>query len=1319
MMKKWKRWLALCVACACLLLPINGTLWSAGAADGDLTEYAPTGVIGKAANWPALNVEDLPGGAVRIAFDNASSPEIRTTCRQAYGLDGLHMRIENFTGDGIGVQFVNTSNASAYSTKGLRFMNYRTGKVMLLGASWGTAYGTFELKNPLGDTLDIRFSRADEDTWLYTINGEEIEVPHSLVEEAVEDMDRVYVLFNCAAVGYAAGTFRTASIDLVSLHGGESLCLDQVGDSLWDGDYYPPSTSAIKDPGYWKNNLSVSELPFGGVRVAFTNSNSANIRTTGGETYQLDGLHISIRNFTGDGIGLTISNAAAPTAVDKGFRFLLYRSTAAETPKGALSTVSPAWSGTFSHTWALDRELPSSLDLTFERDTLAGGWKVTCNQQIFVLTAEEMSQSVEDTDEVYISFHQWYGTYMATSSFDVAAIHGGDKPCVSKMSAQQLKAVQFVVDSIAAIGTVEASGECGRRIETAQQALDALKEELIPLVINRDMLKAAVTQYYLLTHSQPEFDEEHITYTFGVVSDMQIGGFNYVTAQTGTSADRFRKALKILNGKNINALIMAGDLTESAAYSDDKNKVKGEIAQFRRLIEDNLSDDVDIFYCLGNHDSSNGSGAALYAEELGDRFFQSDSDKKEAAENGGNRHQIYGGYHFLSVECDYSLPARYTDATLDWVKSTLDGIVKDPAYNGEPLFVVTHSPVAGTTYGGGMDTARRLGEVLSNYPQVVLFAGHIHNPLNDERCIMQGDFTAIDTGTMYYLGVESAGYTPDGGDVNYGGLRPSDAGAVSQGLYVEMDRHHNMRVTRLDFYRGGQVIKNAWVVPAPDLKNKTHLLHYTEARGAGKTAPVFPKNSVLTAEATGEGEVLFTIPQARDTDMVHHYVIEMVKDGETVSSIKCHSGWWRYPQAEDWPKSVVTEITGITVERPYTVRVTAVDSWGNRSEPLTCTVGLAGEADREAAARVDGQIRALGTAVTLDSREALEAARAAYEALTYDQKNLSAAYEELLRAEKAYRDLFVYLDQYFYAPNQYAVVNSGFWDALKTAPTEEGIHVAFTESPSIDVRTFCEQTYALDGLHILIRNFSGGGLGLTIGNQYNSSAYDNDGLRLLNAANGSVKMLTARWDGTVEQMEQFSPLETTLDIRFKKLDDGNWLYSLNAESMVLDAEFIARVIDDPEHVYVLFFANPWSAPFFTSASFDVIGIHSGADTCYGESPVVLAMAEEALAVAEKIRNIGMISLDSQERIEAAEAAYRRLDDSVRLLVDNYGDLAQARAILDELIREAQEKLEQDRDPDDPTTDNPHTGRMASVAALLVAAGMAGTAAVTGKRKRRS
>ena len=252
-------------------------------------------------------------------------------------------------------------------------------------------------------------------------------------------------------------------------------------------------------------------------------------------------------------------------------------------------------------------------------------------------------------------------------------------------------------------------------------------------------------------------------------------------------------------------------------------------------------------------------------------------------------------------------------------------------------------------------------------------------------------------------------------------------------------------------------------------------------------------------------------------------------------------------------------------------------------------------ADAAIAADVDAMIAKIGT-VTLTSESAILAAREAYDALTDAQEAKVTLYSVLIAAEAAYNDLLIGIDGK-YTPDDKIVVNPGYWSALTTTVTDKGVTVSFDSSSSIDIRTFGGKTFALDGLHIIITNFRGQGLGVGIVNNGGAEAYNNDGLRFACATNGDTYLLNARWDNTYKQTATLASLTSTLDIRFDKLDDGNWRYTINGSSMVVDAAFVESVIPDPDAVYVQFFQHPWAPTAFTTSSFTVANIHGGEDDC--------------------------------------------------------------------------------------------------------------------------
>ena len=115
-------------------------------------------------------------------------------------------------------------------------------------------------------------------------------------------------------------------------------------------------------------------------------------------------------------------------------------------------------------------------------------------------------------------------------------------------------------------------------------------------------------------------------------------------------------------------------------------------------------------------------------------------------------------------------PVVYSPEALEWLDSTLSEITsKRP---GRYVIVITHPMLYDTVYGSllgeaegiwksslpGYWATREIPEILSKYPQVVAFGGHLHFPLNDPRSIWQGSFTALGCASVRYMALEAGGY---------------------------------------------------------------------------------------------------------------------------------------------------------------------------------------------------------------------------------------------------------------------------------------------------------------------------------------------------------------------------------------------------------------------------------------------------------------------------------------------------------------------------------------------------------------------------------
>jgi len=398
-----------------------------------------------------------------------------------------------------------------------------------------------------------------------------------------------------------------------------------------------------------------------------------------------------------------------------------------------------------------------------------------------------------------------------------------------------------------------------------------------------------------------------------------------------STTQKYVKALELLKkyaGGKLDAITIAGDISNS-------NYSSGIGTAFKTVTDNALGENANVFFVSGNHDAQ-GSEWSTLAQFYSDLGKYTANDLSSSQHNRGNRHKVINGYHYLAVNMmDYwnSAEAKFDTKDLEWLAGELEAARKDAP--GQPIFVYVHAGVYGTTYGSDLYTgthwgSRAIYSYLENYPEVVTFSGHVHFPLADERTIYQKDFTSLNCGSVQYMAIEN-GYLETGGkttcDASWG---------VSGGLLVQVDKNNNLKITRLDF-ANDSVIKQPFYISAPDLENKSNLLHYNDDYfNLDNTAPVFSKSASVTAELSGSN-IKLSFDAAIDNDMVHHYLFEIkgLPSG-TVKNVKSFSEFYLYPTAKDFPKSYNRTIpyTAAAGDEAFEIRVYAVDSMGLKSDPI-------------------------------------------------------------------------------------------------------------------------------------------------------------------------------------------------------------------------------------------------------------------------------------------------------------------------------------------------------------------------------------------------
>ncbi|HRS08953.1 MAG TPA: metallophosphoesterase, partial [Bacteroidia bacterium] len=245
-----------------------------------------------------------------------------------------------------------------------------------------------------------------------------------------------------------------------------------------------------------------------------------------------------------------------------------------------------------------------------------------------------------------------------------------------------------------------------------------------------------------------EFDENNIVLTFAVMSD------THITEETvnGRNEQKFDTALKYykeLTGGNIDLLFFAGDVTNRLSVYNY------QLTTFKNIIENNFNvagGEVEVIICTGNHDSTAGYMGNLIMELLDDYYFRTDIDKESIVK--GNRHCVVNSFHFITVEPqnygglqeyfnDQAPPVVFSEETLKWLDEVLSKIAAEEP--GKPIFLASHAMLHDTVYGSTTQGwyTEDIKTVVSKYPQVITFSGHMHNQLNDERAIMQTEFTSL------------------------------------------------------------------------------------------------------------------------------------------------------------------------------------------------------------------------------------------------------------------------------------------------------------------------------------------------------------------------------------------------------------------------------------------------------------------------------------------------------------------------------------------------------------------------------------------------
>ncbi|MGW7413766.1 metallophosphoesterase [Streptomyces sp. NPDC054863] len=334
----------------------------------------------------------------------------------------------------------------------------------------------------------------------------------------------------------------------------------------------------------------------------------------------------------------------------------------------------------------------------------------------------------------------------------------------------------------------------------------------------------------------------------------------------------------------------------------------------------------------GNHDDSLAQIRANYP-----RAWFPDS-------GGGYYESEINGLHLLTLNTEtYNSSAQQQS----WLKKRLAALTaKSP---NTPVLVQGHRPAPNTVMDGQQTSNPQLTEDLKPFPQAVLFSGHSHLNLNDDRSVHQQDFTAVNDGSMSYVEMEH-GYQA----ITETGLADRFESPTAQALFVEVYRDRteiarvNMAADKHDIYTGGKWSAD-WQPPyasAGTLSGRTWTVRlkgrtpqeikdgftYTSAH-RNKVAPVFTGRRPLSAVRDAKGNAVLRVTQAHDDQMVHHYRVEVTDraTGAKAVSSKVHAEYYYAPR----PNALDIPVPAAPAGTSYLAKVVAVDAYGNASKEVS------------------------------------------------------------------------------------------------------------------------------------------------------------------------------------------------------------------------------------------------------------------------------------------------------------------------------------------------------------------------------------------------
>lgn len=381
----------------------------------------------------------------------------------------------------------------------------------------------------------------------------------------------------------------------------------------------------------------------------------------------------------------------------------------------------------------------------------------------------------------------------------------------------------------------------------------------------------------------------------GIISDTQLPPNEKKLEENDLYVRHLRTALEELENNGVGMILFAGDIGDEGSYFAFKT--------YQSVIDEVFGEDKPVIQTImGNHDywSENDLSASDHIRSFEKALGQSPWT-----------HYVVNGYHFIgaspnngSMSCGYKLTSK-------WLARELEKASEDTP--DKPIFVMTHNQPKGTCYGSEDWGDSSLNEVMSKYPNAVIFSGHSHYSILDERSIWQGDYTVLSTQSLSYTELEA-------GKEN--GSIPPNPEANPMGYILEFT-NSEVKIHRMSFdgtNLGTEQKSNMlWTLPLPYKNDGRYAF---ESRKEKNSAPVI--TDTACSAKTGKDSITLSFAAAADDDFVHSYKVVIDGKEEKLFFSDYYNGIGSM--------SKTVELTLKSDGQKHDYKIYALDSWGAQSK---------------------------------------------------------------------------------------------------------------------------------------------------------------------------------------------------------------------------------------------------------------------------------------------------------------------------------------------------------------------------------------------------